>query len=458
VTKLDIRILIVDDDINVCSVISKFLHSNGYSSLEARSGEEALRIMKTEVFDIAFLDINMPGMNGIELLKRIKDEYPEIEVIMITGVGTIDTAVEAMKLGAYDYIQKPRILDHLLSLIDRIIEKRELLLENVYRVNELSKRYHFSNIVGQSPQMLKLFEEVKWVSSTDATVLITGESGTGKELIASVIHYSSLRKTKPFMKLSCAALPPGIIESELFGHEKGAFTSAISKRRGKFELADGGTLFLDEISEIPLNTQVKLLRVLDSQEFERVGGAESLKVNIRLISSTNQDLKKLIFEKKFREDLFYRLNVILIRIPPLRERKRDIEILANYFLNKYAIEINKEIDEISSSALSILHDYPWPGNVRELENAIERAVVFCQKRTINPEDLPEQIIGKIEPSGVTIRLPSKNLAFAEKTLITSTLKEVNGNLKKASDILGISRGTLYSKMEKHRIKRKGSST
>jgi len=306
--------------------------------------------------------------------------------------------------------------------------------------------------------MLKLFEEVKWVSSTDATVLITGESGTGKELIASVIHYSSLRKTKPFMKLSCAALPPGIIESELFGHEKGAFTSAISKRRGKFELADGGTLFLDEISEIPLNTQVKLLRVLDSQEFERVGGAESLKVNIRLISSTNQDLKKLIFEKKFREDLFYRLNVILIRIPPLRERKRDIEILANYFLNKYAIEINKEIDEISSSALSILHDYPWPGNVRELENAIERAVVFCQKRTINPEDLPEQIIGKIEPSGVTIRLPSKNLAFAEKTLITSTLKEVNGNLKKASDILGISRGTLYSKMEKHRRKRKGSST
>lgn len=456
--KSDFKILIVDDDKNVCSAISRLLHLSGYSSLEAGNGEEALRIMKTEVFDIALLDIYMPGMNGIELLKRIKDEYPGIEVIMITGGGTIETAVEAMKLGAFDYIQKPLATDHLLLLIDRIIEKRELLVENVYLVNELGKRYHFDNIVGQSPQMLKLFEEVKRVSGTNATVLITGESGTGKELIASTIHYSSLRKTKPFIKLSCAALSPGTIESELFGHEKGAFTSAISKRSGRFEMADGGTFFLDEIGDMPLETQVKLLRVLDSQEFERVGGNETLKVNIRLISATNRDLKKLVYEKKFREDLFYRLNVILIHNPPLRERKRDIELLARHFLHKYAIETSKKIDKISSSAMALLHDYSWPGNVRELENAIERAVVFCQKRVIRPEDLPEQIRDKIEPSGVTMRLPYKNLALAEKTLITSAIKEVNGNLKKASDILGISRGTLYSKMEKHGIKREGNGT
>lgn len=442
------KILIVDDDKSVCNFISEILNNKGYSVLAAGDGIEAIEIMENEEVCIVISDLQMPGMDGIELLKRIKKERPDIEVIIMTGDGTIETAVEAMKLGAFDYIMKPLSLDHLLLLIDRIYEKRKLLNENIYLLEELSKNYHFDNIVGQSPQMIKLYEEIKQVSKTDATVLLTGDSGTGKELLASAIHYSSQRKSKPFVKLSCAALPEGIIESELFGHEKGAFTSALYSKKGRFELANEGTLFLDEIGDLPLSTQVKLLRVLETKEFERVGGTQTIKVNIRLISATNQNLEKMMAEKKFRDDLFYRLNVVSINIPRLNERNSDIELLANHFLHKYSIETNKRIDGISKKAMALLKTHPWPGNVRELENAIERAVVFCQDNIIKQEHLPNHIMKWSDSKGISLNIPSKYLAVAEKTLITNVIDETNGNMKKASDILGISRGTLYSKMKK----------
>lgn len=447
------KILIVDDDKEICNFISEIFNIKGYPTLVTGSGIEAMELIKDEKVFIVISDLIMPEMNGIELLKKIKKEHPEIEVIIMTAYSTIETAVEAMKVGAFDYILKPLSSDHLLLLIDRIFQKIKLLNENIYLLEELSKKYHFDNIIGQSLQMIKLYDEIKRASKTDATVLLTGESGTGKELVASAIHYSSQRKGKPFVKLSCAALSEGIIESELFGHEKGAFTSALYSKKGRFELADEGTLFLDEIGDLPPSTQVKLLRVLENKEFERVGGTQTIKVNIRLISATNQNLEKMIAVKKFREDLFYRLNVVSLYIPPLRERKSDIELLADHFLHKYSIETNKRIYGISKKAMALLKDYSWIGNVRELENAIERAVVFCQDNIIKQEHLPNHITKSSDSKGISLDIHSKSLALVEKTLIKNVIDETNGNMKKASDILGISRGTLYSKMEKLGIRK-----
>ena len=447
------KILIVDDDEDILEFISEILTNKGYLTLVAKDGIEAVKIIENEEVSIVISDLEMPRMDGIQLLKWIKKEYSEIVTIIVTGYGTVETAVEAMKIGAFDYILKPLNQYHFLLLIDRVYARKNLLEENIYLLDELSKRFHFDNIVGRSPEMLRLFEEIKRVSGTVATVLLIGESGTGKELVASAIHYSSPRKAKPFVKLSCAALPEGIIESELFGHEKGAFTSAVSQKKGRFELADGGTIFLDEIGDLPLSTQVKLLRVLETKEFERVGGTETIKVDIRLISATNQDLQKMVAEKKFREDLFYRLDVVSIHIPSLRERKSDIELLVNHFLHKYSLETNKKIDNIGPRAMALLQGYDWPGNVRELENAIERAVVFCQWNVIKPEDLPEQIRKECSSLQMSQRLSLKNLALVEKRLINGVIGETSGNIKKAADILGISRGTLYSKMKKFGIRK-----
>ncbi|MBU0710480.1 sigma-54 dependent transcriptional regulator [bacterium] len=447
------NILVVDDDKDICSLISNVLIDRGYSVLKATDGLKALEILKKEAVSIIISDVEMPNMDGITLLREVKKENSDIEVIIITGFGTIEYAVEAMKLGAYDFILKPLNFSHLLIIVERIFNNKRLLNENLYLLEELSQKYHFNTIIGQSSEMMDVYEKIEKVSKTDATVLITGESGTGKELVAGAIHYLSRRKGKPFVKLSCAALSQGTIESELFGHEKGAFTSAISKTKGRFGLADGGTVFLDEIGDISISTQLKLLRVLETREFERVGGTETIKVDIRLISATNQNLEKLVAEKKFREDLFYRLNVVSIHVPALRDRNSDIELLVNHFLQKYSLETNKRIHGISKKAMTSLKACPWTGNVRELENVIERAVVFCQDTVIKPEHLPEQLKGSENSSGITLKLPSKSLEIAERTLIKNVIDETNGNMKKAADILGVSRSTLYSKIEKLGLKK-----
>jgi len=362
--------------------------------------------------------------------------------------------VEAMKKGAYDYVTKPMDMAKISLLIDRILQSQKIMEEKKLLEEKLDQLFGFKNFIGNSAKIKHVYEQIKYVAPSNSTVMISGESGTGKELVANALHYSSSRKGKPFVKVNCAALSENIIESELFGHEKGSFTSAVSRRIGRFELADNGTLFLDEIGDIPLSTQIKLLRVLEQKEFERVGGNETIKVDVRVIAATNRNMETLVEQGQFREDLFFRLNVINIHMAPLRERKGDIALLANHFLDKYSSQMNKRISRISKSALKLLDSYAWPGNVRELENAIERAVVYCKGSILTEEYLPSNIRIDDSENVVTINLPSYSLAEAEKRLITMVLTLSNGNMKYAAEMLGISRGTLYSKCERHQIEKK----
>jgi DNA-binding NtrC family response regulator len=446
------RILIVDDEESQRRQLAGFLKKQSFNVTTADSGAEAINLCRDKSFEIALIDLKMPGMDGIELLKKLKESSPEIQVIMMTAYGSVETAVEAMKLGAYHYVNKPVNLDELKLNISKALESHHLLMENKYLKEELEQRYRDLQIIGESKGIKEVLSTVSRVAKTNSTVLLRGESGTGKELVARAIHGLSDRAHKRFVAVSCAALPETLFESELFGHEKGAFTGAIKSREGRFELADGGTLFLDEVGDIPLETQVKLLRVIESQEFERLGGKETTKVDVRIISATNHDLERKIREKSFREDLYYRLNVISVFIPPLRERREDILLLVDHFIKKANQKCGKAIKGITPAVKDIILNYDWPGNVRELENVIERGVVLSRTDVIDKSDLP--YLGLVTDRTLeNTSAASLSMKDVEKNHILKVLKRNSWNLIKSAEILGIHRNTLRLKMKEYGIEK-----
>ena len=452
-------ILFVDDEKAYQNAFVRAMRREKHLHIVAASrGIEALQLLQTTPVDVVLTDIKMPEMDGLTLLKKIREQYPDIFVIAITGYGSVENAVRAMKLGAYDYLQKPFDFDLIKLLLAKIIEHRKIIKISAVPAEDRRKKYRFENIIGQDRKMFRIYEMINTVAKTSASVLITGESGTGKELIAEAIHYRSDRRNKPFHQVNCAALTESIINSELFGHEKGAFTGADTQKTGLFEKAHEGTLFLDEIGDIPLQTQVSLLRVLETGTFQRVGGTRTIKVNTRILCATNQDLSGSIQDKRFREDLFYRINVVSIDVPPLRERSLDIPLLALYFAEKYSHEYATNIKGISNSAIKILTQYHWPGNVRELGNVINHALIFCKTSKIQPTNLPDNIKQAFQDKQFRLTLTSPSLPLAEATLIQKVLNENHWNLKQAAMELEIARGTLYSKIKKYRLKKIEPST
>jgi two-component system response regulator HydG len=439
------RILVVDDERAMQEALRDWLKEDGYEVGLASSGEEAIAQAKQKNWEVILLDLKMPGMDGLEALKRLKEVNPEAEILMMTAYATVDTAVQAMKEGAFDYLVKPFDPDEVEMQIKKIIQHKDLVLENLLLRKTLEEKFQYDEIIGKSDAMQEIFGMISRVAPTDSTVLITGESGTGKELIAQAIHANSQRSYRPFIAISCGALPDTLLESELFGYEKGAFTGATHAKRGRIEMAEGGTLFLDEIGDISLKTQVGLLRVLQQKEISRLGSEQTTKVDVRILAATNRDLKQAIQEKRFREDLYYRLNVISIHIPPLRERTDDIPLLVETFIRKFCAEMNKEEKKMDPSALELLMEYDWPGNVRELENVIERALVIGQGREILSDDLP------FSPRALRPTELPKSLKLMEKIHIERVLKETDWNISKAARELEIDRQTLYNKMQKYEI-------
>ena len=443
------NILVVDDEINIRRGLAMGLADEGYEVLEAGSGTEAVKILASKEVDLVITDLKMPEMTGDELLKHITSNYKNIPVIILTGHGTIETAVQMMHDGAYDFMTRPLNLDHLFLIIKRALSNRQLILEHNELQAQVEKMKATSNmIVGKSPKMRQIMETVEQVAGTRASILLTGESGTGKEVIADAIQALSDRRDKPFIKVHCAALAESLIESELFGHEKGAFTTAFTQKKGKFELADKGTIFLDEIGEINQNIQVKLLRIIQEREFERVGGTETIKVDVRIISATNKNLRQEVQKGTFREDLFYRLNVVNIEIPPLRERKEDILLMATAFMNRFAKENNKQITGMDSKVMAILYNHPWKGNIRELQNCMENAVIMCRGNMIMVDDLPFAMRKETGDNFIKIKLGT-TMDNAEKTLIMATLDMCKGNKSKAAEVLAIGRKTLHRKLDEY---------
>ena len=449
-------VLIVDDDKNTRDGLERALKAS-YNVILAENAERALRILSDNPVDILLSDVKMPGMDGLKLLQRALGSKPNLVCILLTAYGNVETAVEAMKLGAYDFLMKPVNLDHLEIILTRALRSRDMESENVNLKVQLDDKYEMENIVGSSPAMANMFEMIKQAAPTQATVLIQGESGTGKELVAHALHRLSTRSKGPFVAVHCAALAPTLLESELFGHEKGAFTGAATQRRGRFELADGGTLFLDEISETDASVQVKLLRVLEERAFERVGGSEKIGVDIRLITATNRDLKALVKEGKFREDLFFRLDVVNINMPPLRDRLDDIPLLCSSFLNEFCSKNEKNIEGITPDAINMLSSYSWPGNVRELRNTIEKMVVLSRGTKLTARDIPPNIRDVVRIKGVAgasrtdagFDMEAGSISGAEKLLILEALKRHDGNRTKAAKDLGISRRTLHRKLREY---------
>lgn len=446
------KILLIDDEPLMRISISDALKEEGYIVHETESGKEGINSSKETSYDIVITDLRLPDIGGVEVLKSCKRNSPDTQVILITAYGSVDTAVEAMKYGAYDYITKPFSMDELLLMVKRLIRFKDLEEENMMLKEQVEGRYNFSGIVGKSEKMKEIFDKVFIVAQTDSTVLILGESGTGKELVANAVHFNSQRRNEPFVKISCAALPETLLEAELFGYEKGAFTGAIKQKKGRFELANKGTLFLDEIGEISPAIQVKLLRVLQEREFDRLGGTETLSVDVRIICATQRDLKKEVQKGIFREDLYYRLNVVPITLPPLRERKGDVMLLANHFLNYFSEHYKKNIKGFSIDAVELLLQYPYPGNVRELENIVERAVVMSKGDEIHPWDLSEEVnnnnIGdcfKVLQNIQSYEHLTKVMRDFEKQYITKVLEETKGNKTLAAKLLGVSRKTLWEK-------------
>jgi two-component system response regulator PilR (NtrC family) len=460
---LEDRILVADDEQSMREFLDIMLKKEGYKVSLASNGEEVLKLIDKDLFDLILLDIRMPKLDGIGVLKKIKTASPETIVIMITAYASADTAIKAMKEGAYDYITKPFKVDEIKLIIKNALEKKNLQKENLLLKQVVRDRYRFGSIIGQSSKMLALYDLLEKIAPTKTNILITGESGTGKELAAKAIHYNSSRKDKPFVTLNCGAIPESLIESELFGHMKGAFTDAITTKKGLFEMADEGSIFLDEISELPLLMQVKLLRVLQDKEFKRVGGTEDIRVDVRIISATNKDLEEAVKEKRFREDLFYRLNVIQMKMPPLRDRKEDIPILAAHFLKKYSEELNKNILKISPDALNMLLNYEYPGNVRELQNIIERAVALGNGNELTPQHLSsyldEQIQSKrgaidldIPPDGIDLE---KVIEEIERALLLKALDRTKGIKKKAAELLRINFRSMRYRLEKYGLDHDG---
>lgn len=444
------KILIVDDEKNIRDSIGLIL-SNTYEPLYAASGEEAIKIYQDEKPYLVLLDIIMPNTDGLQVLERLKDIDRSAIVIMVTAVTVLSTAIEAMRKGAYDYIQKPFNADELKIKVDKAVAAKDMLNEIRFLRSEISKKYDFENIIGKGKAIQDIFAKIKQIADSKTTILITGESGTGKELIAKSIHYHSSRNNKPFIAINCAAIPDTLIESELFGHEKGAFTDASVKRAGQFELANEGTLFLDEIGDLSFATQTKILRVLQEKEFFRVGGTKTIKVDVRLIAATNKDLEKATREGKFREDLFYRINVIPIYLPPLRERKEDIQLLIDHFINKKSTDGRKR--KFSQEAMDIMLNYNWPGNIRELENVIERVVTLTPDNLINIEDLPQNITNETKAGLMKDDILSgrisldEAIANFEKDIILTALEKTNYVQTQAANLLGISRRILKYKMD-----------
>jgi DNA-binding NtrC family response regulator len=435
-----VKILVVDDEAIIRESLRDWLADAGYEVFTAENGSKALELIEKERLGIVIADLVMPGMDGIELMKKAKEIQPSIEVIIITAYASIPTAIAAMKEGAYDYIEKPFCPERAELLIQKLAEHRKIVEENLSLRQRLEERHHFESIITKSSKMQRVIELIKVVAKSNATVLITGESGTGKELVARAVHSHSPRMGRPFVAVSCGALPESLLESELFGHEKGSFTGAYAQKKGKFEFANRGTLFLDEVGEMSGNIQVHLLRVLEEKEFTRVGGNEPIKVDVRVISATNKDLKRAIANGEFREDLYYRLNVVTIELPPLRERKEDIPLLAQHFLNKFALENDKEVTGFSPEATKSLLDYDWPGNVRELENAVERGVILAKGSLVTVADLPQESasLARSVPIGRALR-------EVERNHILSVLNGTGGNYSEAARVLGITRMTLYNK-------------
>lgn len=442
------KILIVDDELSVRSSLEEWFQEDGFNVVTAESGEDALKKMHAGPFELILLDIKMPGIDGITLQKKIMEIDPQAIIIIITAYASVDTAVEALKTGAFDYVTKPFDPENLSNLVNNALKQKTLTEENIQLKEKISELSDVDEIIGNSDEMKRVLEMVYTVSETDSTVLIRGESGTGKELIARAIHSHSKRRYFPIVAVNCGAIPETLLESELFGHEKGAFTGAHYRRKGKIELANDGTLFLDEIGDITAKMQVDLLRVFESKCFSRLGGHEEIKVDFRLVCATNKNLEKLVEEEKFREDLYYRINVFTIFIPPLRERRNDILPLVKHFIKKYSRSMGKPEKRISPDVEKMLLSYSWPGNVRELENAIERAMVVGKKSDIKLEDLPLHLDGSVKSSndGIT-------LADIEKQHIERVLKETNGNITRTAGLLGIDRVTLYNKLKKYDIQR-----
>ncbi|MDO8446662.1 MAG: sigma-54 dependent transcriptional regulator [Deltaproteobacteria bacterium] len=448
------RILIIDDEPLVRIAIIDALLAEGYEVKGVGSGKEGKNLILDDDYDVLITDLRLPEIDGLEILKTVMEHSPKTKVIMITAYGSVNTAVEAIKQGAYDYLTKPFSMEELLIIVRRLLEFRELEFENRQLKEKIDELCHFEGIIGSNSKMREVMDKIRVVAETGATILISGESGTGKELIANAIHHSS-RKERPFIKVSCAALPETLLETELFGHEKGAFTGAVKQKKGRFELANGGTLFLDEIGEISPTVQVKLLRVLQERQFERVGGMETISIDVRIICATNKDLKKEVQRSAFREDLYYRLNVVHIHVPPLRERKEDIILLANSFVKKFASQNNRDIEGISPETRELLINYPFPGNVRELAHAIERAVILGNNRYIQPKDLPEDILAYYNDALGTSKksqyseLLSEAMERFEKEYIIKALEATEGNKTLAAEKLGLSRKTLWMKCKNH---------
>jgi DNA-binding NtrC family response regulator len=442
------NILVVDDEKNIREGLGKVLELDGYKVLLACDGKEAVQILNRGDVDLVITDLRMPNLSGEEVLQKATTMSPNLPVIILTGHGTIENAVQAMKNGAYDYLTKPVNMDRLSLLVQRALSARELMLQHRAMQEELQKRHQFSNIIGKSESMKKIFEVVQQVAPSRASVLITGDSGVGKEMIADALHYNSSRRDKPLIKVHCAALTETLLESELFGHERGSFTGAVARKRGRFELAHLGTIFLDEIGEISQNVQIKLLRVLEDKTFERVGGEETIEVDVRVIAATNRELKAAIENGEFREDLYYRLNVVNIHIPPLREHKEDIPLLMAAFVKEFSEENGKNIEAIEPKARMILYNHAWPGNVRELRNCIESAVVMSKSNIITVDDLPPHINTESDHGFVRISTGS-TLADIEREVIRATLSQQNGNKTRAADVLGIGRKTLHRKLQEY---------
>jgi DNA-binding NtrC family response regulator len=445
------NILVVDDEEITCESMAAWLREDGYSVDTASSGKEALEKTHRKEYAIYFVDLKMPkGIDGIETMMEIKKIYTDASVVIITAYATVDTAITAMKEGASEYIVKPCNPQEISMLVERIIKVKNLERENAILRQKLLGQYTFHDIISKNAKMMEIFSLVKEISSLRSTVLIQGESGTGKELVARAIHYSGDRAENPFIAVSCAALAETLLESELFGHEKGAFTGAITQKRGKFELADGGTILLDEIGDISPKLQLDLLRILQEKSFYRVGGTEELKIDIRVIAATHVDLREAVKQGTFREDLFYRLNVINIHIPPLRDRLEDIPLLTKAFLERLSHELGKNIADVSEGALKKLMDYSWPGNVRELENTVERAMVTCKERVLSENDF--QFLNTPNKKTAWIA-PLMTLDEMEREAIIATLKRTEGNVKEAASLLGIDRSTLYDKIKYYNIPR-----
>ncbi|KIH76953.1 two component, sigma54 specific, transcriptional regulator, Fis family [Geoalkalibacter ferrihydriticus] len=452
------QVLVIDDEAHNRQALSMLLKHSGYQVQSAVSGEDALEIMQETPFEIIITDLFLPGVSGIDILKRVKEDSPYTSVILITGNASAETAVEAMKEGAFDYITKPFNFEKLKVIVAKAVEKSRLVAENLYLRQQLRGKYKFDNIIGNSLAMNQVFSRMERIVNTDSTILILGESGTGKELVAKAIHYNSPRKDHPFIAINCGAIPAELLESELFGHVRGSFTGAVGDKAGRFEAANGGTIFLDEIGTMPMHLQMKLLRVLQEQEVERVGSTRKTKLNVRVVSATNANLEDEVKRGHFREDLYYRLNVIPIILPPLRERREDIALLARSFLQKFCREMDRPLMSISPAAMAAIEAYAWPGNVRELENLIERTVALTDGEVIEPDDLPASIAGanppspyatpeapRVTPTGVDM---VRVISDIERAMICESLELTKGVKARAAALLGINRTTLVEKIKR----------